>query len=89
MSDLSHPERQSSTTALLPKQAIPFLLALWLHAVFVRPGSAAQLGWVWLLSRVLYPFVFGLGIPFLFLSTILGYLCITGLMAPLVKLALL
>ena len=58
------------------EQAIPFLVSLWLHALVVGAPSAAQTGWLWIASRAIYPLVFQMGLPYLFLSTIPGYLCI-------------
>ena len=37
----------------------PFLILLWLQARVVSPDSAALLGWIYLVLRVLYPFLLG------------------------------
>ena len=75
------------TVGNMIEQSIPFLASLWLHAVFVNVGSAAQLGWFWLLFRAIYPAVFSRGIPVLFLSTVPGYLIIALLCYPVWALA--
>lgn len=59
-----------------------FLLAVALHAVTVDVHSAAQLGWLWLLFRAIYPFVFPRGAPILYLSTFSGYGLIFLLLLP-------
>jgi hypothetical protein len=64
------------------EQALVFLPALWLHAAYVDGVSAAWLGWLWLASRAVYPFVFYLGPPFLFLSTVPGYVFLAQLLWP-------
>ncbi len=67
------------TVGNLVEQSIPFLAALWMHAVFVSPSSAAAYGWAYLLCRAFYPIVFYLGVPYLFISTIPGYVIIVRL----------
>jgi len=37
----------------------PFLILLWLHAVFVSPVGATIAGAIYVMSRVAYPFVLG------------------------------
>eukprot|EP01051_Picozoa_sp_SAG22_P021809 SAG22_NODE_4968_length_1120_cov_1.215475_1_plen_211_part_00 len=76
------------TAGNMLEQSIPFLTGLALHAVLVSVNSAAQLGWLWLLSRLIYPACFSQGIPLLFVSTLPGYLCIAMLWQPIVTLAL-
>ena len=68
------------------EQAVPFLLALWLHATFVDCHGAAVLGWCWIASRCLYPVVWG-RFPLIFLSTMPGYFFIALLCWPLVRFA--
>jgi uncharacterized MAPEG superfamily protein len=70
------------TVGNMMEQSFPFLLSLWLHAIFISVDGAAKLGWAWLLSRVIYPAVFTSGIPILFLSTMPGYLFILLLFVP-------
>ncbi len=41
------------------EQMVPFLAALWLHAVFVSPERAAVLGVVYVGLRALYPALLG------------------------------
>jgi len=65
------------------EQSIPFLFALWMHAIFVDPVSAANLGFLWLAIRSFYPLVFGRG-AFLFLVTVPNYMIIFGLVYPLI-----
>merc|ERR1711939_661250 len=38
----------------LNEQSPMFLVAIWLHALFVSPDNAATLGWVYLALRILY-----------------------------------
>jgi len=40
------------------EQSVPFLLAIWLHALAKSPTTAAWYGWLWLLLRALYPLAF-------------------------------
>jgi uncharacterized MAPEG superfamily protein len=72
------------TVGNLMEQSIPFLLGLWLCAVVESPDYAATIGWYWLISRAMYPFVFYYGIPYLLLSTLPGYAFITMLFWPVV-----
>jgi uncharacterized membrane protein YecN with MAPEG domain len=67
----------------------PFLLLLWLNAIFVDPRSATVAGGAYLVSRVLYPFVMGPGrgkcIPTRVLGgTTIGYVVIAYFVARLV-----
>ena len=64
------------------EQTAPFLISMWLHAVFLDPRSAAKLGWAWLGFRAVYPAVFG-KVPWMFLSTLPGYAIIGKLIWPL------
>jgi hypothetical protein len=66
------------------EQAIPFLSSLWLCAIFHSPDYAARMGWFWVISRVYYPFAFAGGLPWLFFSTVPGYIFIGLLWSPLV-----
>lgn len=76
------------TSGNMVEQAIPFLVSLWLHALFVSPTGAATLGWLWLLFRSIYPFVFYKRGAWLLLSTIPGYVLIFALFAPVASLYL-
>ena len=40
------------------EQAVPFLAALWLHALAVDAGAAASLGWAYVASRAVYPIAY-------------------------------
>ena len=73
------------TAGNMLEQSVPFLLALWLHAIFVAPSTAARIGWCWLLSRAVYPVCFRAGVPWLFISTLPGYLFIGLLLLPVVQ----
>mmetsp|Transcript_28609 Transcript_28609/g.62512 ORF Transcript_28609/g.62512 Transcript_28609/m.62512 type:complete len:240 (-) Transcript_28609:13-732(-) len=42
------------------EQSIPFLILLWLHALFVNPRTSVTLGWIYLASRYAYPITFGM-----------------------------
>mmetsp|Transcript_23934 Transcript_23934/g.46642 ORF Transcript_23934/g.46642 Transcript_23934/m.46642 type:complete len:189 (+) Transcript_23934:1-567(+) len=63
----------SRTVGNMIEQALPFLLSLWMHAIFVSPDNAAVAGWVWLGFRAIYPLVFLKGLPWLLISTVPGY----------------
>ncbi|MFT5684199.1 MAG: hypothetical protein ACI8RZ_005140 [Myxococcota bacterium] len=41
------------------EQMVPFLVSMWLHAVFVSTDSAAILGLVYVVLRAVYPFLLG------------------------------
>lgn len=41
------------------EQMVPFLLTMWLHAVFVSPSHATWLGLAYVLLRTAYPFLLG------------------------------
>ena len=41
------------------EQMPPFLVLLWLNATFVSPSSAAAAGWIYVISRALYPVLMG------------------------------
>ncbi len=75
------------TVGNMMEQSPIFLAALWTHAAFVDVGSAAQLGWAWLLARSIYPAAFAGGLPWLFFSTVPGYIFITLLFYPVWQLA--
>jgi hypothetical protein len=56
----------------------PFLILLWLNAIFVGPRSAAVAGAAYLLSRILYPLIMGRrlgkGVPSrIMFATVIGY----------------
>jgi uncharacterized MAPEG superfamily protein len=55
------------------EQSPLFLMGLWMHAVFVSPESAATAGWLYIVFRAMYPIVFSMGIPWLFVSTFTNY----------------
>lgn len=60
------------------EQMPPFLIALWIHACFVEPNSAAIAGAVYVVARALYPFLLGKAMPAdvpirIFFSTFVGY----------------
>lgn len=62
----------------------PFLVLLWLVALFVSPAVATGLGAVYVISRAAYPVVLGTkvgrGTPSLVMvSTVPGYLVLIGL----------
>ena len=75
------------TVANMVEQSFPFLASLGLHALLVNVASAAQLGWYWLFFRAIYPFVFAMGPPMLFVSTIPGYALLGMLAWPVGKIA--
>ncbi len=70
------------TAGNMVEQSVPFLASLWLCAIFHSPSEATKLGWYWLASRVIYPFVFHKGMPYLLLSTCPGYVFIGMLLYP-------
>mmetsp|Transcript_10598 Transcript_10598/g.25970 ORF Transcript_10598/g.25970 Transcript_10598/m.25970 type:complete len:213 (-) Transcript_10598:404-1042(-) len=70
------------------EQSPAFLTALWTHACFVSPTSAAAAGWVWIASRAIYPWVYPLPFPGLFASTMPAYACVFYLGAGVVRAAL-
>jgi uncharacterized membrane protein YecN with MAPEG domain len=62
----------------------PFLILLWLNAMFISPRSATFAGGAYILSRVAYPFVMGRrlgrGVPSrIMFATIIGYLVLAYL----------
>lgn len=63
------------------EQSPIFLVSLWLTAVFVDAGVASTCGWIWIASRVFYPFGFSKGIPYLFMSTFPAYGAVWYMMA--------
>merc|ERR1711865_1359899 len=42
------------------EQALPFLSLMWLHALFVNPVTAGVLGWIYVITRFLYPITYGM-----------------------------
>lgn len=77
------------TAGNLIEQSVLFMSSLWLCAVFYSADYAGKVGWIWLISRSYYPFVFNYGIPWLLLSTVPGYICIVMLLQPLVSIVFL
>ena len=65
-----------------------FLILFTLNSIFTDTQSASVLGWMWLLTRSYYPFVFEYGAPVLFLSTMPGYFILVLLAKPLFAYAL-
>ena len=63
----------------LLEQSLPFVLSLYIHAAVVSASGAAFVGWCWLATRALYVLVFTKPFPWIFLSTIPSYWCITYL----------
>jgi hypothetical protein len=60
----------------------PFLVLLWLNAIFVGPRGATFAGGAYILSRLVYPFVMGRrlgrGVPSrIMFATVIGYLVLT------------
>jgi hypothetical protein len=56
----------------------PFLVLLWLNAIFVGPRGASFAGGAYVVSRLLYPFVMGQklgrGVPNrIMFATVIGY----------------
>lgn len=41
------------------EQMVPFLVSMWMYAIFVSPGVAASLGGAYLALRAIYPFLLG------------------------------
>jgi len=60
------------TVANTIEQGIPFLVSLWLYAIFVDATYATILGFAYVAVRSIYPLVWGRP-PWLFLSTVPGY----------------
>jgi hypothetical protein len=42
------------------EQGIPFLLLIWLHAIFVNPITSVPLGWSFVIARFFYPYFYGM-----------------------------
>ena len=58
------------------EQSLTFIPLLWLCACLGGEqgiAHATAAGWVWVLTRSIYPIVYGLGAPWFFLSTLPGY----------------
>lgn len=68
------------------EQAIPFLVSLWLHSIFVDVEYATFIGGIYVLTRSYYPLVFRSGGIMVFLSTFPNYACIGLLLWPVIKL---
>ena len=76
------------TVVNMTEQAFPFMLSLWMHAVFVDARRAGRLGWTYISFRALYPYAFKLmrktkGMS-IFASTFPGYAMILLLIWPVV-----
>lgn len=41
------------------EQMVPFLMAMWMHALVVSPDAAAGLGGAYVVLRAVYPFLLG------------------------------
>ena len=54
----STPATADRSVGNMLEQSVPFLLAIWLHALAKSPTTAAWYGWLWLLLRALYPLAF-------------------------------
>lgn len=63
------------------EQMGPFLVSLWLHAIFVSTRSAYNYGVIYVISRSFYPLLFYMGGSWILLSTLPGYACILTLLA--------
>ena len=63
------------------EQSLPFLVALYTYAGVVSASGAAIHGWVWLAARCLYPVVFPLPFPGVFLSTMPAYAVVLRMFA--------
>ena len=68
------------------EQALPFLVAMYMHAVLVSVQSAARCGWLYLFTRSYYPLAFLRPFPSLLMSTVpsylvVGYLLLTALLS--------
>lgn len=75
------------------EQMVPFLVSLWLHAVFVSPSYATALGFAYVALRSVYPFLLGKSISKLqskrvVLVTVPGYFIIMYLLLSTVYVAL-
>jgi hypothetical protein len=70
------------------EQMVPFLLSLWMYAIFISPSDAAYYGTIYVVTRAYYPFVFRLGGPWLLTSTLPNYICIWIMLAQLIQQAL-
>ena len=71
------------TAGNMIEQSIPFLISLWLCAIFDSPDYAAKLGWFWLAFRAIYPIAFYNGF-WVLASTVPGYMLIVMLLYPVV-----
>jgi hypothetical protein len=67
------------TTGNTIEQGIPFLMGLWLYALFVDPAEATSLAWWYILFRSIYPICFYIGLPVILVSTVPGYAIIAKL----------
>jgi uncharacterized MAPEG superfamily protein len=68
------------TTGNCLEQMVPFLFSLWAHAIFVSSQDASFIGIIYIVSRSAYPFCFYLGLPWVLISTVPGYLCVSYLL---------
>lgn len=58
------------------EQMIPFLSGLWICAVFVSPSEAANLGWIYVATRAIYPPLFYLNGAWRLIATVPNYIVI-------------
>ena len=58
------------------EQSPAFLVSLWMYAVFVSAENAALGAYCYIVFRALYPFLFAMGMPWIFLSTFPNYFVI-------------
>lgn len=42
------------------EQSLPFLVLIWLHAIFVNPRTSVPLAWIFVVCRFFYPFAYGM-----------------------------
>ena len=63
------------------EQMVPFLSGLWVCAVFVSVQEASWWGWMYVITRAVYPFLFYISPsgPYKLASTIPGYVAVAVL----------
>ena len=82
-----HVLRAERTVGNMVEQSLPFLVSLWLHAVYADPSSAARLAAIWLGLRGCYPLLFGrmyFHFPLHLIVTFPNYVVIAAMVWPLV-----
>lgn len=82
-----HVLRAERTVGNMVEQSLPFLVSMWLHAVYVDPSSAARLSAIWLAFRGCYPLFFGrvyFHFPLHLAATFPNYIVIVAMVWPLV-----